>query len=80
MLLPKWQMLLPYNRLVFKEKIVLFQRKLSSLSNIKQNEKSTCIYKRGVLSEKYISFATVGKFGKEDGRLWEPSKIYHKMP
>ena len=33
-----------WQKLVFKEKIVLFQRKLSSLLNIKQNEKSTCIY------------------------------------
>ena len=32
-----------WQKLVFKEKIVLFQRNLSSLLNIKQNEKSMCI-------------------------------------
>ena len=32
-----------WQKLVFQEKIVLFQRKLSSLLNIKQNEKPTCI-------------------------------------
>ena len=34
-----------WQKFVFKEKIVLFQRNLSSILNIKQNEKSTCINK-----------------------------------
>ena len=38
------------------------------------------IYERGVWSEKYISFATVGKIRKEDGRLQESPKVYHLMP
>ena len=32
---------------------------------IKRNEKPTFIYERGVWSEKYISFATVGKLEKK---------------
>ena len=48
--------------------------------NIKQNEKSTCIYERGVWSEKYISIVTMGKIRKEDGQLQEPSQVHYKMP
>ena len=33
-----------WQKLVFQEKIVLFQRNQSSLLNFKQNVKSTCIY------------------------------------
>ena len=54
--------------------------KPESLLNIKQNEKSTCIYERGVWSEKLNSFATMGKFGKEDGQLQEPLQVHYKMP
>ena len=47
--------------------------------NIKQNEKSTYIYERGVRSEKCFSLATMGKFRKEDGRLQESLKVFLKM-
>ena len=47
--------------------------------NNKQNEKPTCIYERGVWSEKCFSLATMGKFGKEDGQLQEPLQVLYKM-
>ena len=71
---------LDWQKLVFLEKIGSVQEKLSSLMKIKQNEKSTFIYKAGVWSGKYISFATMGKIGKEDGQLQKPPEIYNQMP
>ena len=57
---------LDWQKLVFPEKFDSVQEKLSSLMNIKQNEKSTFIYEAGVWSGKYISFAAMGKIRKED--------------
>ena len=54
-----------WQKLVFKRKKLFCSREIEFFIIIKQNEKSTCMYQRGVWSGKYISFATVGKFGKE---------------
>ena len=56
-----------WQKFVFFEKIDSVLEKLSSLLNIKQNEKSTCIYETGVWSGKYIYIVTMGKIRKEDG-------------
>ena len=45
---------------------------------LKQNKKATCIYQTGVWSGKYFLIMTVGKI-RENGRLLEPSEIYHQM-